>query len=232
MEVQVSAAKVGKYATSTSGDSLEMVERPGGGLSLVLVDGQRSGKAAKNISNVVSRKTISLLGEGIRDGAAARAASDYLHTYRSGKVTATLNILSIDLDSRTLVITRNNPSPVMVVKDEEIDVIDGPSEPVGTRRGIRPEITEMDLIEKMAIVVYTDGLVHAGTRTGTPFDVIAVIRELIEADTHPNEWADRLLSSAVELDDGRPTDDISVLVVSTHPKPTDDIRRLRVQMPL
>ena len=40
MEVQVAAAKVGKYASHESGDSLEMIERPRGGLSLVLVDGQ------------------------------------------------------------------------------------------------------------------------------------------------------------------------------------------------
>ena len=47
LEIQVAAAKIGKYATSESGDTLEMIERPHGGVSLVLVDGQRSGKAAK-----------------------------------------------------------------------------------------------------------------------------------------------------------------------------------------
>jgi hypothetical protein len=97
MEFRVAVAKVGKYASSESGDTLEMIERPGGGLSFVLADGQRSGKSAKAISNIVTRKAISLLGEGVRDGAAARAASDYLYTYRSGKVIATLNILSVDL---------------------------------------------------------------------------------------------------------------------------------------
>ena len=72
MEAQVAASKVGKYATSESGDTLEMIERPGGGLSFVLADGQRSGKPAKHISNIVARKAISLLAEGVRDGAAAQ----------------------------------------------------------------------------------------------------------------------------------------------------------------
>jgi hypothetical protein len=49
MEFQVAVAKVGKYASSESGDTLEMIERPGGGLSFVLADGQRSGKSAKAI---------------------------------------------------------------------------------------------------------------------------------------------------------------------------------------
>ena len=73
MEVQIGVAKINKYATSESGDTLEVVERPGGGVSIVLADGQRSGKSAKRISNMVGRKVISLLAEGVRDGAAARA---------------------------------------------------------------------------------------------------------------------------------------------------------------
>ena len=74
MEVQFAVAKVSKYAMRTSGDTVEMIERPHGGISMVMVDGQRSGRSAKNISNVVARKAIQLLGEGVRDGAAARAA--------------------------------------------------------------------------------------------------------------------------------------------------------------
>ena len=91
MEVQIGVAKINKYASSESGDSLEVVERPGGGVSIVLADGQRSGKSAKRISNMVVRKVISLLAEGVRDGAAARAASDYLYAERSGKVLSTLH---------------------------------------------------------------------------------------------------------------------------------------------
>jgi hypothetical protein len=99
LEVEVAVAKVGKYATSESGDTLEMVERPQGGISLVLADGQRSGRAAKSISNIVVRKAIALLAEGVRDGAVARAAHDYLRTIRSGKVSATLNIVNVRFQS-------------------------------------------------------------------------------------------------------------------------------------
>ena len=124
MEAQVAVAKTRKYATSESGDSLEMIERPTGGLSLVLADGQTSGKAAKAIAGIVVRKAISLLADGVRDGAAARAASDYLYTHRSGKVLATLNILSIDLLSQSLVVSRNNPAPVFLIEAGELQVLD------------------------------------------------------------------------------------------------------------
>ena len=56
LTLELAVAKVGKYATNESGDTVEVVERPHGGLSVVIVDGQRSGKSAKAISNIVARK--------------------------------------------------------------------------------------------------------------------------------------------------------------------------------
>src|SRR4030065_1212378 len=94
MEVQLAVAKINKYASSESGDTVEVIERPNGGLSVVMADGQSSGRGAKWISTLVVRKVITLLSEGVRDGAAARAASDTLFTERGGKVSSTLNILS------------------------------------------------------------------------------------------------------------------------------------------
>jgi serine phosphatase RsbU (regulator of sigma subunit) len=233
MEFQVAVAKVGKYASSKSGDTLEMIERPGGGLSFVLADGQRSGKSAKAISSIVTRKAISLLADGVRDGAAARAASDYLFTYRSGKVIATLNILSVDLVSRSLVITRNNPAPVILIDKGAIRMLDAPSEAVGSRQDIRPSICEVPLELGLTTVVYTDGLVHAGDRYGRPMDISGCLKELLDEDPiNPSDWADHLLEVAVKLDDGRPSDDISVLVGTVLPKTDGSARRLKVCMPL
>jgi serine phosphatase RsbU (regulator of sigma subunit) len=233
MEARVAVAKVGKYATAESGDSFEMIERPAGGLSFVLADGQTSGKSAKAISHAVTRKAISLLADGVRDGPAARAASDYLCTYRSGKVLSTLNILSIDLQSQTMVITRNNPVPVILIQDGHVLELADPSEPVGTRRGIRPLITEIPLAPGLASLIFTDGLIHAGERAGTPMDTIGFLKVLLaEGPVDPDTWADRLLAHAVTLDQGRPADDISILVTAILQREGDDSRRLSVRMPL
>jgi serine phosphatase RsbU (regulator of sigma subunit) len=233
VEAQVAVAKVGKYASSESGDSFEMIERPGGGLSFVLADGQRSGRSAKAISNVVTRKAISLLADGVRDGAAARAASDYLFTYRSGKVLATLNILSIDLQTQTLVSTRNNPAPIIVSQDGRLQMHDDPAEPVGARRGVRPLIVEWPLRPNLTVVVWTDGLSLAGDRVGQPMDVQAAISQLMADGPHePQRLADQLLQIAVDLDQGRPADDISVLVAAILPRHEDRVRRLSMRLPL
>ena len=157
---------------SASGDTIEVVERPNGGLSVVIVDGQTSGKGAKSVSTKVVRNVITLLADGVRDGAAARAASDTLYTERIGKVSATLNIISIDQQTQTMVITRNNPAPVLIAINDEVCLLDEESTSIGFRRDTRPVISEMDLVPGMIAVVFTDGLVHAGKRRGEPMDIL------------------------------------------------------------
>jgi hypothetical protein len=171
LELQVGVAKVSKYATRESGDTLELTERPHGGLSLVLADGQRSGRAAKIISALVARKAIALLGEGVRDGAAARATHDYLRTHRQGQVSAELSIVSLDLMTRTVVISRNTHCPVFILSQEGLQVWNEPSEPIGIHAGIKPVITELPVVANTWVVVFTDGVLEAGQRFGASFDI-------------------------------------------------------------
>lgn len=233
MEVQIAVAKVNKYAVSESGDTLEVIERPNGGVSVVLADGQSSGRGAKAISQMVVRRVISLLADGVRDGAAARAASDALFTERQGKVISTLNIASLDLSSMTIVLTRNNPAPIFLCRGEQIDCIEEESIPLGTSRNVRPLITELPIEPGLVIVIYTDGLTHAGKRRGLPMDVGATISAILEdQDPSPQELADSLLAEAVSLDENRPADDISVLVLKVTAWTGDNVRRMSVRLPL
>lgn len=233
MEVQIAVAKINKYASSESGDTLEVVERPNGGLSVVLADGQTSGRGAKAVSMMVVRKVIGLLAEGVRDGAAARAASDALYTDKYGKVSCTLNIASIDLESGTLVLSRNNPAPMFICHDDQIDNVAVESSPLGIRRDIRPVITELELEPGFTIVIYTDGLSHAGKRHGLPMDVYNAIQAMLEdQDPTPQELADSLLAHAVNLDEGRPADDISVVVLKVRASNGDEVRRMSLRLPI
>jgi serine phosphatase RsbU (regulator of sigma subunit) len=235
MEVRFAAAKVSKYATRESGDTLEMIERPHGGLSMVLVDGQRSGRPAKAISNVVARKAVQLLAEGVRDGAAARAAHDYLYTYRGGKVSATLNILSVDTRSMTIVVSRNNPAPVISHTPERgFYLLDKPSSVVGVHRNVKPNITELPLAIGALIVVFTDGLQHAGSPSGSAgLNPLEIVQGLYEKGiVEPQRIVDSLLEEAIEIEQGRPRDDISVMAVAVLEKKGDDARRLSGRLPI
>lgn len=242
LEIALAGAKVSKYASSESGDTLEVVERPHGGISAVLADGQRSGKGAKRISNMVVRKALALLADGVRDGAAARAAHDYLRTHRAGQVSSTLDIVSVDLDSQTLVISRNSHCPVILINpvwasDETpggLRCLDEPSEAIGIHARTKPSITELPLEPNTTVVVFTDGVWTAGERYGRRFDVVEAVQRLIsQGHRHPQALADRLLAEAFALDQGRPVDDMSLMVLAVLPREYDDaVRRLAVSFPV
>lgn len=241
LKVTIAVAKIGKYATSESGDTVEVVERPHGGISVAMVDGQRSGKGAKTISNAVVRKVVALLADGVRDGAAARAAHDYLRTLRGGQVSATLNLASIDLDSRTLVLSRNSHCPLLVYNPNWVERIspDGwqifnePSEAIGIHARTKPVINELALEADTTVLMFTDGVWTAGERTSQRFHIATRTVELLKTGPiHPQALADALLHEAWTLDQGRPADDMTLVLVAVRSDAeTDDVRRMTVTFP-
>ncbi len=234
LEVQGAIAKVKKYAVSESGDTVEMVERPEGGISFVMADGQRSGRSAKAVSNIVVRKVIALLADGVRDGAAARAANDYLRIQRGGKVSADLVIVSVDLHSRTLVISRNTRCPVALYVGDDLVLLDEPCEVLGFHRTTRPVVREYPLQPQMTVLAFTDGLLAAGTRRGEHVPYQELLRAFHQEDgRNAQRLADHVLNTALELDEGRPVDDITVLALTVYDiEDTQEVRRLHVRFPV
>ncbi|MHB0878291.1 MAG: PP2C family protein-serine/threonine phosphatase [Anaerolineae bacterium] len=232
--VEAAVAKTSKYAVSESGDTVELVERPRGGLSLVMADGQRSGLAAKAISNAVARKAATLLAEGVRDGAAARAASDYLLSLRRGQVSADLVVISADLDTHTLVVTRNIGCPVLLCHDGELRTLDAAAPTLGTSRTTRPQITEIPLTPGLAVIAFTDGVWEAGSQSLTPTTVPDWMAEIAcEHAGEPQLAVDLLLDRAVTLDHGRPRDDMTVVALATaQHEESADVRRMHVVFPI
>jgi serine phosphatase RsbU (regulator of sigma subunit) len=234
LEVQIAVEKINKYASSESGDTVEIVERPHGGFSVVVADGQRSGRSAKAISNIVTRKAISLLAEGVRDGAAARATHDYLHLHRGGKVSAELYIISIDLVTQTLVISRNARSPVLLRKQGSFIWLDDASEAVGVYRYTKPAIAEFTLEAYTTLIVCTDGVWNAGNRFAAAIDLPGLLLKIDEDHCcNAQQLAGALLAEALRLEEGRPHDDAAVLVVKLTPQlHADNIRRLSMRFPI
>ena len=231
LDIRFGAAKVNKYASRESGDTFELVERPVGmgGLTAVLVDGQGSGKSAKSLSNFVAEHCITLLKQGVRDGVVARAANDQLYSHKLGQVSATLNLISVDLVSQTLLITRNNPQPayVAVVEADKSVTIETLAEEVpslGIYPHTRPLIREFPLRPGLVAVVFTDGLTSAGERYNARLDLLQILQEKLTTPTIPDAQtlANELLELALVADRRRPQDDTTVVVLTTHDIAADD----------
>jgi serine phosphatase RsbU (regulator of sigma subunit) len=229
----VGVAKTNKFASRESGDTVEIVERPGGGLSVVIVDGQGSGQAAKRLSLLVAGRAVSLLNEGVRDGTAARASHDFLYAHRGGKVSAALDILSLDLASRTIVLTRNSETPMLLVQDGSLEVVNDSGGRIGIYRQMRPKVLEFPAIPGTIAILLTDGVVHAGQHTNSPFDAEEQARTLLAEDMPIQMLVDRLLQSAMTTERNHPRDDMTVVALKVGPGVREQpVRRLYLSIPL
>lgn len=229
MEVEVTVAKVPQHTAAESTDLLEVVERPNGGLSVVLADG---GSGQRAVSMLIVRKVIGLLAEGVRDGAAARAASDALFTERQGQNTCNLNIASVDFLTNTLVITRNNPAPIFVSRGAQVDCLEGECSPVGGSRNVRPVISEIPLEPDLMVVLFSDGLLQAGKYSGQQMEACTLLQSMLE-DQNPSaaQVVDALLDHALLLEDNRPADDMSVVAIKVTFAQGDKVRRMSIRLP-
>ena len=233
MEINLAISKIVKFGSFVSGDQFEIIERPMGGVSCALADASCSGDAGRMVSAMVVRKTIGLISEGVRDGAAARAASDYLFMERAGSSSVFLTIVSADFQTNTIVITRNNPTPVFVYQSNKVDCIVSDSVPIGNSRNIRPVINEIILQPGTTIVVFTDGVARAGERYGHAIDFCTLIQaNLEEQEPTAQSLADSLLSHAKRLDQNQPNDDMTIIVLRVLDIPNDNVRRLNVKIPI
>jgi serine phosphatase RsbU (regulator of sigma subunit) len=233
LKIDVAVVKTNKYASRESGDTVEIVERPGGGISVIMADGQGSGRAAKTLSLLVTAKVSALLKEGVRDGASARAANDFLFAMRNGRVSATLDILSVDLNTGTVVITRNGDTACYVRTADGSEVSAGAERPLGIYPRTRPWAAEIPIGPGVRVILVSDGVTNSGRRNGLPPLELNTISANAHAEASAAAIADLVLCEAIARDGHKPADDMSVvaLTLPNHDQ-TTLVRRMGVEVPL
>lgn len=234
LTIDVAVSKTHKYASRESGDTVELVERPGGGVSMVMIDGQGSGKAAKTLSLMLSSRAVGLIKDGVRDGAVARATHDFLFAFRHGQVSATLDIVSVDLQTKEVVITRNADSPMLLRKDGEITVVPMNSGPIGRTKFTKPAVQSFPAEDGVVLVLFTDGVTHSGFRQQLgAIDYQSLAETVLNNGYSAQEIADKVLEYARERDNNRPGDDTAVIVVAVNTVVQQmAIRRMQATFPV
>jgi serine phosphatase RsbU (regulator of sigma subunit) len=233
LTIDVAVAKTNKYASRESGDTVEIVERPGGGISVILADGQGSGRAAKALSLLVTAKVSALLKEGVRDGASARAANDFLFAMRNGQVSATLDILSVDLKTGTVVITRNSETACYARTDDGSELSAGAERPLGIHPRTRPWAAEIAIGPGVRVILVSDGITNSGRRVGLPPLDLATISATASPEASAAEIANLVLGEAITRDRDKPADDMSVVALTLpEHRQTTLVRRMGVEVPL
>ena len=232
--IDIGIAKTNKYASRESGDTVEVVERPSGGFSVVLSDGQGSGRAAKTLSHLVCARAVSMLKDGVRDGAVVRGVQDALFAYRHGQVSATIDIVSVDLRTQELVVSRFSELPLLVSRRDEHELVEAGGDPAGRYALARPAVARWPLATGLRAVVVSDGVIGAGQRGEGPTLNLLTWAAGLPIDTPAQAVSDSLLAESIGLDSDKPADDMSVVVVrlDCHDDDRNLVRRLSLQVPV
>jgi serine phosphatase RsbU (regulator of sigma subunit) len=232
--IDVAIARTAKIGTRESGDSVELLERPGGGVSIVVIDGQGSGVAAKTLSQTLLATALNLIKVGVRDGVVVRAVHDQLFTLRHGQVSATIDLVSVDLRTRTVLVTRNATTPLVIGRGADFSLAPCTAEPIGVTMWQRPAIWELAMEVGLSVVACTDGVAGAGTRAGREaFDLAGFAGARYQPEMAAASLADALLDEAIGRDDGRPADDMTVVALHLREHETSPVvRRQSAVIPL
>ncbi len=240
IQISVAVVKVGSSTPAASGDTLEVIERPDGGMSFVLVDAAGTGRGAKTLSKMLASRAITLLSDGGDDTAVARAVHDYLYSYRMGQVAATLDILTIGFATRTLRLVRNTSVPFFLITPDGVQHFAPAPDVLGLQPTITPSVTRLPVQPWHYLVLFTDGLVKAGQRFGRDLELVNYLAGFDPTlGAEPSVLCDDLLARALAAEENALGDDISLLVLAMRPLPTDQTapttvaaRRLTVSVPL
>jgi serine phosphatase RsbU (regulator of sigma subunit) len=233
MEIQIAIAKVNQYQNLKSGDSIEAIERPNEGITAVISSGIQADRSSKSISLFVAKKVISLIADGVRDSAAARAASDSLYTEYKGLASAALTILSVDLQTNTVVLTCNSHAPIFIARNDSIEKLSTECALIGHNLEIRPSVSEIPIESGITIATVSIGFLHAGIALSQQIDIKQSLSDLFEdQQSDAKELADCLLLQAIRLDQNQPNNDMSVIILKISSSEVDQIRRMSINIPI
>jgi hypothetical protein len=206
--IDIAVATTHKYAIKESGDVVEIVDLPDGGVALIVADGQGSGPSARSVARSATLQAWSLLQQGVRPEAVVGAVSDAIFYARGGKVSVSLDIARVDREG-TVDIARLSTNSLLLWLGERWTLRGPTAEPAGRYDRQLPSLQLERSGDVRAFLVMTDGVTGAGGR----FDESKGITErapLLADDSSAELLAETVFDEALKRDNGRPGDDMTV----------------------
>ena len=113
MEIQAAISKIDRYSSTEQGNKVEIIERPNGGISIVMGEGKLAGSRSQDVTMKAVHAVLNMIAEGVQDGASSRMVLRRIHDEHQQNADVKISVISCDLLSKTIVITKNNPTPVL-----------------------------------------------------------------------------------------------------------------------
>lgn len=218
LKLTTAIARTPKYGSEVSGDSFTFVNSGLGKFTLALCDGMGTGHSAA----VQSKATVDMLESFIESGFDKDMAINLINSVlvlRSDKEnTCTIDMSSVDLFSGEVEFVKIGAAPTYIKRESRVDIIRSASLPAGILPGVDAELAHRKVDAGDMIIMVTDGVIDsmAGEESGDR-ELMKYIRQI--ESLNPQHVADSILSRSERCCDGKPCDDLTVLVAKVWKKP-------------
>ncbi|MCX7746358.1 MAG: stage II sporulation protein E [Clostridia bacterium] len=210
-KVTTGIARVSKYSGIISGDNYTFMSNGDGKYVLALSDGMGSGQKAA----AQSRATISLLEQLMETGfdkdTTVKLINSILVLKSTEETFATIDLSLINLFSGEVEFVKIGAVPTYIKKSDGVEIVKSFSLPAGILSNIETELIKKNVESGDFVIMLTDGILDSfNNETNKEKALTQFIQEI---DTlNPQEIADLILNKAYDNCEGKPTDDMMVLV--------------------
>lgn len=234
MVIEFGVAKTGRYDLEESDETTEIIERPMGGQTVVYCSGMRNGRKSKILSSVIANKVLEKTAESFKDSSAIKYVSDQIHREYAGEVSGDFCMFSADFETGTIVVSRCTGLPVFYYQHGQFNVWDSANHQFGSGKGLHPMITEIPIETGTVIVMLSEGILRAGKNTGEKTDITDLILNVIEdsEEMSADQIAGFFLGSASAMDENKPQDDMTAIVIKVSGNAEARARRMLVTSPV
>ena len=192
-----------KYAVRASGDVARIIDRPDGGVALLVIDGQGSGPSARAAARDVAARLTGLLEAGADANVAAIAANQALASARAGQVSVSFDIVIANA-AGDMDIARFSTNTVHVLRNDAWHGLEANAGPGGRRANAEPDLFRCSVADATALLIASDGA------SGSVFDRwIASSGGVANASGSATALFDEVICDQ----SGRPKDDVTIALM-------------------
>lgn len=206
-------ARMSKDGNVLCGDNYTYMDIVDGKYMVALSDGMGKGKKAYEESYITIDILEKMMESGIDDDIVINTINNMLILKsNTEEMFSTIDLGLFDLKKGVLETVKMGACATYIKRDEDdVDLVSSSSLPVGILSNIKLDRKTININKGDIVVMVSDGIVDAGKNKNLGDNWLTYFLKKIET-TNPKDIADEIINKALELQDEKIEDDMTVLV--------------------
>lgn len=210
-DIAFGCSSISKNGVMKNGDAHSVVKLDNGRYMVALCDGVGSGEKAHRISNLSITLIENFYKAGFENDTILNSINKLL-SLNNDENFSSVDLCVLDFNNNLSDFIKLGATYGFVKNKNKTEVIESSGLPIGVLEEMRPHITKKVIEPFDTIILISDGISDA-------FDTKEDLRDFIDniTTTNPQTISEEILDRAVDLNNGKIKDDMTVLVVRVFP---------------